>query len=75
MSLRAEALTGLVATLPERHREVLTYRYGLGDGEPETLRAIGERLHITPERVRQIELEALDLLAMDREVAALAEAA
>jgi RNA polymerase primary sigma factor len=75
MSLRAEALTTLVATLPERHREVLTYRYGLGDAEPETLRAIGERLHITPERVRQIELESLDLLAMDREVAALAEAA
>jgi RNA polymerase primary sigma factor len=75
VNLREEALTRLVATLPELHRGVLTHRYGLGDVEPETLRAVGRRLGITPERVRRIEVEALDLLAMDREIAAFKEAA
>jgi RNA polymerase primary sigma factor len=75
MSLQTETLTRMVAELPERHREVLTHRYGLGGGAPETLRAIGKRFGISPERVRQIEIEALELLAMDREVAALRNAA
>jgi len=75
MSLTETALARLVATLPKRHQEVLRYRYGLGGVEPTTLRDIGRRLGISPERVRQIEVEALDLLAMDREIAALHEAA
>jgi RNA polymerase primary sigma factor len=75
VSLTQDAVARLVASLPEPHREVVTRRYGLEGAEPETLRAIGKRLRISPERVRKIEVEALDLLAMDREVAALAEAA
>ena len=75
VSLTQETVARLVASLPEPHREVLTRRYGLGGEDPETLRAVGRRLGITPERVRKVEVEALDLLAMDREVAALAEAA
>ena len=75
MSLTQTALERLVATLPDRHQEVLWFRYGLGGREPTTLREIGTRLGISPERVRQIEVEALELLAMDREIAALHEAA
>jgi len=46
----------LLATLPERARDVLTKRYGLGaDGEKHTLEAIGQSYGITRERVRQIE--------------------
>ncbi|HVO28783.1 MAG TPA: sigma factor-like helix-turn-helix DNA-binding protein [Candidatus Paceibacterota bacterium] len=49
------ALTGLSA----RQREVLENRFGLKGGEGETLAAIGERMNITRERVRQIENAAL----------------
>lgn len=46
----------LLAVLPERARDVLTKRYGLGaDGETSTLEAIGQVYGITRERVRQIE--------------------
>jgi RNA polymerase primary sigma factor len=75
MSLTQSTLTRLVATLPERHQTVVRLRYGLGGFEPTTLRDVGRRLGISPERVRQIEVEALELLAMDREIAALHEAA
>jgi hypothetical protein len=46
----------LLGVLPERARDVLTKRYGLGtDGETLTLEAIGQSYGITRERVRQIE--------------------
>jgi hypothetical protein len=46
----------LLATLPDRARDVLEKRYGLGkDGETSTLEAIGQVYGITRERVRQIE--------------------
>ncbi len=46
----------LLAVLPERARDVLEKRYGLGkDGETLTLEAIGQTYGITRERVRQIE--------------------
>lgn len=48
--------------LSDRERLVITRRFGL-DGEPsETLAAIGRRLSLTRERVRQIERSALDRL-------------
>lgn len=46
----------LLETLPERSRDILTSRYGLGDdAETKTLEAIGQAYGITRERVRQIE--------------------
>ncbi len=46
----------LLSQLPERARDVLTKRYGLGaDNETFTLEAIGQSYGITRERVRQIE--------------------
>lgn len=45
--------------LNEREREVLAGRYGLHDREPETLEILSERLGLTRERIRQIQLEAL----------------
>lgn len=46
----------LLATLPERARDVLERRFGLGkDGTVATLEAIGQSYGVTRERVRQIE--------------------
>jgi RNA polymerase primary sigma factor len=75
VSLRDEALRRAVDELPERDREVIRLRYGLAGEEPMTLDAIGKRLELTRERVRQIEAEALHHLASVREVAAYREAA
>lgn len=51
----------LLAAVPERAREVLVSRFGLGgNAERETLEAIGDRSSITRERVRQIEAAGLD---------------
>ena len=76
VSLRHEALERALQELPEREREVITLRYGLdGDQDPLSLEAIGKRLGLTRERVRQIENVALNLLAMQREIAALRDAA
>ena len=67
-SLRSEALARALAALPERERHVLTLRYGLSDSEPRTLEEIGRRLGVKRERVRQIEVEALNHLASLREI-------
>ncbi len=45
----------LLACLPERAQDIMRRRYGLDESEGETLEAIGQRYHITRERVRQIE--------------------
>lgn len=46
----------LLSVLPDRARDVLTKRYGLGtDSEAFTLESIGQAYGITRERVRQIE--------------------
>lgn len=53
----------LLAAAPERAREVLVCRFGLGTNpERETLEAIGDRSSITRERVRQIEAAGLDAI-------------
>ena len=52
-------LTHGLDELSEREREVVVGRYGLGDREPETLEVLAGRLHLTRERVRQIQQEAL----------------
>jgi len=53
----------LLSILPERSREVLVSRYGLGaDAEKMTLEAIGKLYRITRERVRQIENYALSAI-------------
>jgi RNA polymerase primary sigma factor len=65
-----------LAKLPDTEREVLQLRYGLdGDPEPQTLAAVGRRLGLSRERVRQIEADALERLAVTREIAALRSAA
>ena len=49
----------LLSVLDDRERRIMRLRFGLGGEEPSTLKAIAERLELTPERVRQIEARAL----------------
>ncbi len=58
-AIDTERLQNLLKALAEREAEVLRLRYGLQDSKPMTLKEIGDRLHLTRERVRQIEKEAL----------------
>jgi RNA polymerase primary sigma factor len=75
-SLQEEALRKAVSELPERQREIVKLRYGLnGDSDPKSLDAIGRELGITRERVRQIEADALEQLALNRELDAISDAA
>lgn len=48
--------------LSEREREVITMRYGLYGREAKTLVEVGEKLHVTKERVRQLERRAIQKL-------------
>jgi RNA polymerase primary sigma factor len=68
VSLRSQALIGVLSILEDREREVLILRYGLGDSEPKTLEEIGHGLAVTRERVRQIESAALERMASFQEM-------
>lgn len=48
--------------LEEREQQVLMMRYGLEDGNEHTLEEVGQRFALTRERIRQIEMRALDKL-------------
>ena len=52
-------LAGVLQDLTDTEREVVTLRFGLRGDEPMTLEAIGRRMGVTRERVRQIEAGAL----------------
>ena len=72
LNLGEDTLRRAIADLPERQQEVVKLRYGInGDVDPASLEEIGRRLGLTRERVRQIEAEALERLAVNRELEAL----
>ncbi|MFT3960374.1 MAG: RNA polymerase sigma factor RpoS [Propionivibrio sp.] len=51
-----------VEQLTDKQRRVLERRYGLGGAEVSTLEEVAAELNLTRERVRQIQIEALDQL-------------
>ena len=55
-------LAGLLDDLPEKERTVIRLRFGLGGEEALTLEAVGKRLGLSRERVRQIESAGLKRL-------------
>jgi hypothetical protein len=48
----------IVGGLPQKELQVLTERYGLDGNTPQTLQDIAHRVHVTRERVRQVEAKA-----------------
>lgn len=60
-------LEGLKRNFPERAWDVVSRRFGVDQGEKETLEAIGKSYGITRERVRQIEAETLQALKKKEE--------
>ena len=61
-NLQREEVIRLLAHLREKERETLILRFGLRDGIPQTLEEIGNTFGLTRERVRQIEVEAIEKL-------------
>ena len=57
-----EKLGQLLDVIDKREASILRMRFGIDRGEPMTLRAVGEKLNLTRERVRQIEKAALTRL-------------
>ena len=60
-SLRTEIGRSLTA-LTERQKDVICYFFGIGVDHPMSLEDIGERFHLTRERVRQIKDKAITKL-------------
>jgi RNA polymerase primary sigma factor len=75
IGLREEAVRNALERLPEREREVVKLRFGINGDEPTPLREAGRRLGLSPEAVRTMESRALERLSVNRELAALGEAA
>jgi len=60
ITVEAADLVGkLLARLNPQEQMIIERRFGLKDGERSTLQQIGQQLHITRERVRQLECRAL----------------
>jgi len=57
-----EQLQSLLAQLDEKEKVIIERRFGLGDREPQTLAEIGMDMHLSRERIRQIEERALGKL-------------
>ena len=65
-----DELAAALLELDGKEREVVRLRFGLEDDEPRTLQEIGDRLHLSRERVRQIEARAKEKLRARRSYAA-----
>lgn len=57
-------INGVLETLTEKEREVIQYRFGLNGRRAMSLKEIGDRFHLTKERIRQIEKAALKRLSV-----------
>lgn len=60
--LLREKLEEVLESLPPKEAKILRYRYGLHDGNAYTLDEVGRKFGVTRERIRQIEVQALQRL-------------
>jgi RNA polymerase primary sigma factor len=59
LMLLQEQVRGVLHTLTDRERRVVTLRYGLDGGSTRTLEEVGREFGVTRERVRQIEAKTI----------------
>lgn len=59
-----EELMHLLNKLSSKEKDVIIYRFGLFDSEPLTLEDIGYKLNLTRERIRQIQVSAIEKLKL-----------
>lgn len=69
----AEAIDTAVDALPDRLRYIINQRFGLEDASPRTLEEIGQDLGLSRERVRQLQVRALEQLSRHPTLRELAE--
>ena len=62
MNRKAERVRAWLSQLDESEQRIIRLRFGIGTGYPETLESIGNVFGVTRERVRQIEVKAMDKL-------------
>ncbi|UCC41508.1 MAG: RNA polymerase sigma factor RpoD/SigA [Candidatus Aminicenantes bacterium] len=58
-----QQIRDLLEELDEKEARVLKLRFGLDDDRPRTLQEIGDMMHLTRERIRQIEQKAMRKLS------------
>jgi len=54
-----EEINAVLNTLSEKEAQILQYRFGLNGKIPLSLKEVGDRFHLTKERIRQIEKKAI----------------
>jgi len=54
-----EQIEKMINTLSSKEAEIIKRRFGLGDGQPQTLEEVGQKFKVTRERIRQIETNVL----------------
>ncbi len=62
VELLRQDMNNLLASLKPMQRDVLTLRFGLEDDQQLSLAQIGQRLNVSRERVRQIQVQAINIL-------------
>ncbi|MBW4617691.1 MAG: RpoD/SigA family RNA polymerase sigma factor [Desmonostoc vinosum HA7617-LM4] len=60
--LLRDDLRNMLSLLTPIQQQVLALRFGLDDGHELNLREVGERLNLSRERIRQIEVKAMNIL-------------
>ena len=58
--LLREKIEEMLTNLTAREKQILLMRFGLDDGQPRTLEEVGEAFGVTRERIRQIQVKALE---------------
>lgn len=57
-----QQIEALVDTLPDRQKYVIRRRFGMLNGDPETLQEVADQMNVCRERVRQLENAAMESL-------------
>jgi RNA polymerase primary sigma factor len=70
-----ESLDRILRTMDKRERKVVELRFGLNGEYPRTLAEVSSRFQVSRERIRQIEVKALEQIRASEEIQAMRESA